>query len=247
MDLKGYKFDTKGDFIKYLYTVICLATKNIKEYERQVKKLEEYIKEKNLVERSKRNISAEVYEDFRGVMANITGHLSNIFGDGAKFGISYQNYRKNVRKSEAKKLSIDYLELTQKQENELNSITTARNWINHVPVSLIHSVKQHAFQEAIDPDAPIIIPHFEKYEGVWLVSMYEEDYRDLQAYKRVFEWITQDYSKLTGTPCRILERTIPVRPISDLEIPKISAGIQHKRIKTIEDIKQHYLELKNED
>ncbi|RAS91780.1 hypothetical protein A3863_04695 [Priestia endophytica] len=170
-------------------------------------------------------------------------HLSNIFGDGAKFGLSYHNYRKNVKKKEARKFNIDYLKLTDEQEAELNSITTSRNWINHIPVSLIHSTKAAAFQESIDSNMPIFIPHFEKYEGIWMVSMYEENYEGLQNYKKVFEWVKEDYSKLTGTPCRIVERTIPVvRPIEDLEIARISAEIQHKRIKTIEQIKQKYLD-----
>lgn len=246
MTLKGYTFKTKDDFIKYLSEVIYLASKNIREYERHVKKLEEYIKEKKLDERPKRNVSAEIYEDFRAKMGYMSGYLSNIFGDGAEYGISYRKYRDNITQK-GKRLNIDYLELTQEQNAELNSITTARDWINHIPVSLIHSTKSAAFQEVINPNTPIFIPHFEKYEGIWLVSMYESNYEGLQGYKKVFKWITEDYSKLTGKNFKILEHTIPLRPIADLEIAKISSEIQYKRIKTIEQIKQHYLDAEKEE
>ncbi|MYL35634.1 hypothetical protein GLW05_18825 [Pontibacillus yanchengensis] len=138
------------------------------------------------------------------------------------------------------KLNLHYQKLTQDQEEELNSVTTSRNWGSHVPSSLVHSTYKKAFNIEVDIDKPIFITEFKNYQGIWLTSLYEESFKNLQGYKGLFELVKKDYEKLTGNPCIIKCNEYPVRDISDLKIPKISYAIQKKEIKNIEDIKDLY-------
>lgn len=240
MDLKGYTFNNKEDFIYYLRHIIIAVTRNLSTYENQINNLGKYIEERNLIERPKRVVSAELYENYRSLLGFTGNYLSNLFGDTAEYGCSYRNYRKNVKKK-AQELGIEYVEFTQAQEEELNKITSNRNWGNHVPVSLIHSTEEKAFGKSIDTNLPIFVATFEKFEGMWLVDLYNSNYGGLQLYKEFFKVAVKDYEKLTGKHCVIFEQSYPVRDMSDLIIPKISVGIQTKKIKTIEDIKLMYL------
>ncbi|MCB5235891.1 hypothetical protein [Niallia circulans] len=241
MDLKAYTFNNKEDFIYYLRDILILATKNISNYERKIKDLGNFIEGRNLIERPKRVVSSEIYEDYRSMLGYTGNYLSNLFGDAAEYGCSYRNYRKNVKKK-AKELEIEYITFTQEQETNLNEITSARNWGNHVPVSLIHSTKDKAFGEKIDTRIPIFVPIFEKYQGMWLVDLYNSNYANLSRYKDVFKLVVEEYEKLIGNNCIIFEKSVPVRDMSDLIIPIISSGIQNKEIKTIEDIQKIYQE-----
>lgn len=239
MDLKGYTFNNKENFIFYLRHILIIGTKQLSIYENQIDNLANYIEEKNLKERPRRVVSAETYENYRALLGFSGNYLSNLFGDTAEYGCSYRNYRKNVKKK-AKELRIDYLEFTQEQETTFNEITSARNWGNHVPVSLIHSTEEKAFGKSIDTNIPIFVASFEKFKGMWLVDLYNSNYAILQGFKEVFNIAVKDYEKLTGKPCAIIKKSIPVRDMSDLIIPKISVEIQNKNIKTIEDIQQRY-------
>jgi hypothetical protein len=241
MDLKGYTFNTKEDFIFYLRHILISVTKNLSTYEKRISDLANYIEEKNLIERPRRVVSTEVYENFRSLLGFTGNYLSNLFGDTAEYGSSYRNYRRYAKKK-AMELGIKYLEFSQNQETELNAITSARNWGNHVPVSLIHSTKDKAFGEVIDTSIPIFVPKFEKFEGLWLVDLYNSNFASLKGYKEMFKLAVKDYEILTGKPCVMFEKSYPVRDMSDLIIPRISVGIQNKEIKTIEDIQQIYFE-----
>ncbi len=239
LDLRGYTFNTKEDFLFYIHHLIIGIVKNLDIYTKHIDELGELIEERNLIERPKRVVSAEIYDKFNAMLGNSTSNLSNYFGDAADFGSSYRNYRRYIKKK-SEKLEIGYVEFTQEQEEELNKVTTARNWGNHIPVSLIHSTMRKAFEEKIDTSKPIFPAYFEKYQGMWLVSLYEQNYKILQSYKELFELLKKDYEALTGNPCLISKVFHEVRDISDLQIPEISYGIQTKKIKTVEDIKAHY-------
>ncbi|WP_087972755.1 hypothetical protein [Oceanobacillus rekensis] len=239
MNLKGYTFNSKEDFVYYIHHLIIGISINLKRYERQINELGEYIEERDLAARPKRVVSTEICENYESMLNYTSSYLMNLFGDQAKFGISYQNYRKQVFKK-SKELNIDYVQITEEQKEELNEITTSRDWGSHVPVSLLHSSSQKAFNLRLDIDTPIYIAEFKKYQGLWLVSLYDINFRSLEGLKGLFELVKQDYEKLTGNPCRIVTNKYPIRDINDLMIPAISSGIQKKEIKSIEDIQKIY-------
>ncbi|PAE06396.1 hypothetical protein CHI12_16610 [Terribacillus saccharophilus] len=239
MNLKGYKFNTKEDFVYYIQHLIYGISKTMDIFEKHLNELETYIKDRDLAERPKRVISPDIHDRYNSMLGNSSNQLLNYFGDQAELGCSYQNYRKNIKKK-SKELNLSYIEFTQEQEEELNNVTTSRNWSNHIPVSLIHSTKRKAFGEEIDVTKPISISVFEKYEGAWLIDLHLQEKNSLDAFKALFELLKKDYKELTGFPCLIQRNTYSLRPIEDLVIPEISFGIQSKKIKTVDDIKAYY-------
>ncbi|WP_163971812.1 hypothetical protein [Oceanobacillus halotolerans] len=239
MNLKGYTFNSKEDFVYYIHQLIIGITNTLKRYERQINELGKYIEEKDLIARPKRVVSTDICENYESMLNYTSSYLMNLFGDQANFGMSYQNYRRHVVKK-SKELNLDFVTLTEEQKEELNEITTSRDWGSHVPVSLLHSTSHKALNLTVDANNPIKVAEFEKYQGLWLVSLYDVNFRSLEGLKGMFELVKQDYEKLTGNPCRIVIQKYPIRNINDLMIPIISSGIQRKEIKSIEDIQNIY-------
>ncbi|KOS61965.1 hypothetical protein FJQ98_19365 [Lysinibacillus agricola] len=239
MSLKGYTFKDASDFIYYLNHLLILTYNNLEVYERLINKLGRYIEEKNLIGDQQQIITSIDYEEFRAMLGYQSNYLNNLIGDHAAFGCSYQNYRKNIELN-AVELNLGYVELSQDQREDLNRVTTARNWGNHVPVSLINSTLQKAYNVPIDLTKPIYTAHFNNYDGAWLIDMYQSSLNSLEGYKIIFETMKEDYSKLTGHPCTIEKQLYEIRDMRDLIIPKISADIQSKKGITNEDIRKEY-------
>lgn len=241
MNLKEYVFSTKEDFIHYIQHLIFTISNSIEIYEKHIDELSEYIKDRDLLNRPKRVISPDTFHKYNAMLGSSANQLSNLFGDQADFGCSYQNYRRNIKKK-AEELHLRYMAFTQEQQEKLNNVTTARNWYCHIPVSLIHSTKRKAFNQEIDISKPLYLSNFEKYQGAWLTSLHLQDKASLEGYKELFELLKQDYKELTGFPCLIQKVNYAVRPIEDMIIPEISFGIQSKKIKTVDAIRAYYQE-----
>ncbi|MGE6756040.1 hypothetical protein ACQKFO_21805 [Rossellomorea sp. NPDC071047] len=233
MTLKKFNFETESDFIFYLKNLLILSFRNINIYETHIRELEQHIEEKKLVERPKRVVSSKTYEDFKARLTNTHSYILNLFGDQSELGTSYQNYRKA-----AKKKKISLLDLSDEQQSELNDITTSRDWSSHIPASLLNSSKER--RSNLEIRGPISLPEFTKYRGIWLVSLYEDSYRNLQDFKGIMDLLKQEYEALTGEPCIISTFNMEVREIDELSIPKLSWLIQDKKIKTIADLKKHW-------
>ncbi|AWM23010.1 hypothetical protein [Bacillus subtilis] len=240
MDLRKYKFNSKDDFIFYLREILVTASKNISYLENKLQLLKNYIDERNLIERPKRVISAEMYDDYKSTISNTTNYLSNLFGDASDLGISYRNYRTFVKKK-ADELNLKYLDFTQEQEELMNKITTARNWSSHIPASLINSMEERVLNKKVDINNPIFVPKFERYSGIWLVDLYNNSFEIFHNYKTIFEIAFKDYEQLIEKRTVIFEKSVPLRDISDLIIPKISSEIQHRNIKSTSEIQQKYI------
>lgn len=238
MTLKEFKFSTEEDFLYYLKILIILAHKTVNRYEEQVKELEEYIQEHNLIERPKRVVSYKVYEDFRAKLSYTSTYILNLFGDESEFGTSYKIYRKK-----AKKRGIKILDLNDEQLAELNEVTTSRDWVCHIPASLLHSSIDRAFNLRVN-EGPISFPEFKRYRGIWLITLFEKCCKNLEGYKGLLNLLKKEYEVLTGEPCIIMPFKEEIREIDDLQIPEISWLIQNKKIKSIEDIKKRYEQTK---
>lgn len=214
-------FNTKDDFITYLKHLIILASKGIKRYEEQINQLGSYIEDKKLIERPNCLISSKEYENFKSMLMFSHGYLLNLFGDQSEMGISYQNYRKQLKKKD-RTLNFNFLELTEEQKAELNKVTTARDWSHHIPASLMHAQNELALERNLAVVNPIFYSDFQKYRGIWLVDLYRESVENLENFKRLLELLKEDYSVITGDPCMVVPITFEIREIDDLKIPKIS-------------------------
>ncbi|RIU93311.1 hypothetical protein [Oceanobacillus picturae] len=241
MGLKDYTFNTKEDFIHYIYHLVVGISNSINSFEMQLNDLGDYITERNLIEKKRRLVSAKVYERYCYLLGSPFDNLLNLFGDNAAYGSSYKNYRKNVKKK-GSSLGITYMKFTPEQEERLNEVTTARDWASHVAVSLIHSTEDKAFDNKIDTREPIYISLPENYPGFRLVKLYIEHYESLLSFKELFCLLKKDYEELTGTPCIVLRESHHLSDIGELTVASISAGIQTKKVKTIEDIQRIYKE-----
>lgn len=239
MNLKDYSFNTKENFIDYLRHIIIVSVNSIKRYEIQLHKLDKFIQKEGLIDNPKATVEADIYEEYKEMLSYSSSYLLNIIGDHAKFGTSYQNYRKNVEKK-SKELQIDYCELSEEEKAELNRVTTARDWSSHIPASLIHSTKRNVIKEKEIRNL-IDIPDFQYYEAEWIISLFDQNNSSLDGFKKILELMKKDYTAVTKSPCNIVQFKIPVRTINDLIIPKISWDIQSKKINTRDEIKNEYL------
>lgn len=246
MNMKDYTFITKEDFVHYMHHLVEAISITLDNLEEQYNDLGNFIKERKLKERPKRVISTKRYTNFTYLLSGPVGDILNLFGDTAEFGISYRNYRMAVKKG-GKELNIDYVEFTQEQEQQLNKVTTARNWGSHMASSLISSKREKVFGENLDSGKPIYIPKYKKHRGSALVGLYNRQTESIESYKELFNLLKEDYEKLTGYPCLIFKEEYEINDSNDLIIPRISAGIQTKSIKSVEEIKDIYNRLENKE
>ena len=235
MTLKQFKLSNEEDFIYYLRELILLVHKHLEVYKERISQLELYIETHKLIEKTESVISPKIYEDFRSRLIFTSNYLLNAFGDQSDLGISYQNYRRLVKKK-----NIKHLFLKDEDQSELNNLTTLRDWSAHIPASILHSTEVRA--KGIKEVGPIYYPEFESFQGLWLVSLYEQSYNSLQTFIKWKSVLKREYEFLTGEICVILPFSVGVRNIDDLQIAKISWLIQDKKIKSVSEIKGLYVQ-----
>ncbi|WP_411954778.1 hypothetical protein ACKXGF_02870 [Alkalibacillus sp. S2W] len=239
MSLKNYKFNTKEDFVYYINHLIIGISLSLDGLEEQCRELGDFIEERQLRKRPKRVVSYKTYANYVYILDGPVSDLLNLFGDDAENGSSYRNYRKNVKKK-SEDLNIDYVRFTQEQQEQLNKVTTARNWGHHNAVSLINAKKEKVYAEKLDASTPIYIPKYRKCSGRLLVEIYDKHTETLNSFKELFQLLKEDYNKLTGYPCLIYEYEVDQKFDGDSIIPEISANIQTKNINSIEEIQSIY-------
>lgn len=232
---KDFKLENKDDYIYYL-TELLLSTNNYLQANKSaIDELGDFIDSHNLLNKDQL-VEEDYYIKFRDRINESSLSLLNVFGDHANFACSYQNYRKLIKETD-----FSYLELSSDEQSKLNQLTTTRNWVAHIPLSLLNSYKERGRDvRAVRNDDFIFYPVFEKYESRWLIDLYGSSLNHLKDFKKWFECLKSEYKVLTGRNCVLTEFKIDVRPFSDIAVSQVSLMIQKKEIKTLKDVENFY-------
>lgn len=227
-NLKIYKMQSKEDYILYLRELIILAHKHMINYKRYLESIEEYIKINGYDKKTEVSIKPEVYLENQDKINNTSTYLFNLFADDTGIAMSYKKFRRYADKKKIKQLQLG---LNDEIKNIISQFNDLRNWSAHIPESLFTArmeiIKKHNLEEYFMSDySTISIPDFQSYEAAWIIDLLRENKHLYSGCSKIFQQMKKDYSKLTGNSMRIEKKSIPIRPIKNMDIPKISFEIQ---------------------
>lgn len=207
-DLQEYKLETREDFAQYLKFIIQYIQSNLHLFRTYLEEL------KIIVNNEQPTIPYRTYEDHRIKLGLLSLFLSNIFADHSTAGVSYKKCRKALNKK-SDELSINIQPLPNEIGKLLNDFYNFRNWSAHVPESLIQSIiiNKMIFHQPLQPSPMIDIETYSLYEFTWIVSLYRENERLYNDFRKVFSYVKKDYSRIIGS-------TMEVRLIKNNDIPK---------------------------
>lgn len=240
---KYFALEKKEDFIEYLLFLIRHTQIYMKQYKRYLKEMEQIIEKMGLRENPLKKIEPELYEDFRNKISTPGDKLLNVLGDETKSAISYRKFRVIVkRKMKKNNLNIGLEELPEEIWNILKELNISRNWGLHIPESLL--VAEIEIRKMCEKEKGIVYKRnynpikntvFNYYEGGWIVDLYEECTKLHSGFSIVFQQMKRDYSKLIGESMRMENAVFDVRPLQDMNLPKISTSIQRGEYKGSSD------------
>lgn len=234
---KNFKFNNKFDYLVYLRYLIIQSHKFMKRHAIYTVALEREIEELGLFDQPNQLVDTFIYEEHNDRIQFVSSKLLNLYGDLQADSLSYYKYRKKLvqRNTEVKEilgtLPKEMLEL-------LSSINQSRNWALHMPESLLNSHNVHvekSWSESqrilyLSEFTPINIPCFEKYEGIWLLSLYNECYLYQENYEKIYNQMISDYETLLEDDLEINEEIYKVRNFKeDSVIPKTSLKMQQRK------------------
>ncbi|WP_053984877.1 hypothetical protein [Niameybacter massiliensis] len=209
VQLKVFKLQEKKDFIIYLNEIIARTYKCLHRYKEYLHEMDEYIKEHKKEGKEKIYIDNNDYGKFQDCISNIDGYIVNLIGDTQKESISYINFRTIIKKRKNKgSLGFEIKDLDKEVEEMILHITKTRNWINHVPQSLLCSEEKLRDEGKINfrDISPIIIYMFEECELELLEDLYNQSEENYGYIKKIFSHIKKDYSNLIGESVRIFTK-----------------------------------------
>jgi len=239
-NFKSYNLDNKENFIIYLRGLIIMTHKHISVYKRYVDELDKYIKENEYDKIKTACIDPFIYFEYKDKMDGVLAYLLNLIGDETKTAMSYRKFRNFAKKRQSKGLELDLTELSEEIKFILNEFNNLRNWSLHVPESLFTAqfeiAKKYGLEKnSMNTSSTIIIPEFSTYEAEWLVDLLKEHKNIYSGSRKVFQQMKKDYSLLVGESMRIEKKHHNVRPVKDMDIPRISYEIQRGKYKGIVD------------
>lgn len=126
----------------------------------------------------------------------------------------------------------------------LNEMNNSRNWGLHEPESLLNAHLENInefwpkeeIQWYLNNFNPIYIAKFNKYEGKWLLSLYESVTGNLKFYKEIYNYIVEDYKILSGDEnYQVIYNEVDIRPFElEIKLPQTSMEMQKKKYKSVE-------------
>ena len=131
---KQFVLNSKEQCIVYLYKIISsceLCMDDFREYNRQIESELKNLKKGDLV-------PIKIYKDFVNKTYNIMTYILNLLGDAQSASISYMKYRKLARKViKNGDFELALSEIDDEVESLISEFNKTRNWLNHVPESLL--------------------------------------------------------------------------------------------------------------
>lgn len=190
---KRFIFKQPYDYIIYLQRIIIttqICLNKLKRYNKEIKDTLTKFE-------GQEQISYELYADLKDKTSNEIAYLLNVIGDSSCEAVSYYNYRKYIKLN---RFQMKYTELSKETQEILEYFRSLRNWINHIPASLINSdiecIKQGYSQPYIDNPIEIYMNQYVTVE--LLRDLHNQNLIIYDQAKKVFQMCKKDYSLLIG-------------------------------------------------
>lgn len=222
---KQFPLTNKENCTIYLYKIIStceLCMDQFKQYNAQTKKtLDEY--------KGKDNLSIEIYQDMCHKTYDIMSYLLNLLGDAQTSSISYFKYRQQIEKRIKKGITdISLHNILSETKELISEFNKTRNWLNHVPESLLVSEMELVQAGKAElPLDPVIIVHHNIVSYEYFEHLYLSNIEFCQKARKIIQAAKKDYSLLMGksiTYPRIY--TDEPMGMGRVEAAKMSAKIQ---------------------
>lgn len=238
---KQFKVVTKNDYLIYLRQIVISLNIHFNSLEKYCDALKVIIDELKLEVNPKCEINSSLYEDFRDKTQFVENKILNLLGDMQNDSMSYIKFKKTLVKR-----NIEVKQLISKVPEELtvmlNEMNNSRNWGLHEPESLLNAhlenIKEVWPKEEVrcylNNFNPIYIAKFNKYEGTWLLSLYESVTGNLKFYQDIYNYIIEDYKILSGDEnYQVIYNEVDVRPFElEIKLPQTSMEMQKKTYKS---------------
>lgn len=164
-----------------------------------------------------------------GIEINVMEYILNLLGDAQTSSISYFKYRNLIQKRIKKGMTdIQILPHSEEITDLLSEFNKMRNWLNHVPESLLVSEMELVNNGKAElPLNPVIIVHhkFASYE--YFEHLYLSNVDFCKKARKIIQAAKRDYSLLVGESVSY-QRVYSDEPIGigSAEAAKMSAKIQ---------------------
>lgn len=229
--MKSFDLKSKDEFIIYLQELIGRTYKCIRKYNRYLERLSSYIETlKNEEDDKEIKITEEVYSEFADLLSSVESYVLNLIGDHQQSSMSYKKFRDLIDKRKKKgKIDFEIRELDETVIEYLNELNKMRNWVNHVPESLLTSEIKLIQEGKLKGHSrnPIIINIEQYYSLEYLVDLYETASSFSKVIGSVHQSMKKDYSSLIGESMSIAKNYIAKpRGVEFLEAAKLSGQVQ---------------------
>ena len=230
--MKRFQLENKDDFRVYLHEIIGRMDKCIVKYKRYLQRMNNYI-QKITEEDNIRNDSPMPYDDyseFVDLFSSVDSYVLNLIGDSQDNSISYKKFRDILAKRKNKNtLDFEIRELDEKTVLLINDLNKMRNWINHVPESLLVSqIKLIDEGNLCKHDVNPIGIYYHNYCTFELLKdLFDTSQNFYKGIRRIHQNMKKDYSSLIGERVEV-ERIFLDKPkgVEHLEMAKLSASVQ---------------------
>lgn len=224
---KQFSLDTKEHCIYYLWRIISsceLCMDSFKDFNKETEEILQKYKKKD-------KIPYYIYTSMSNKTSNVMCYLLNLLGDCQTTSISYFKYRKQAQKlinrgnTDIKIIPISEDSLVNKLLIEFNK---QRNWLNHVPESILLSelelLKQGKIRLNLDP---VKIFHYNYVSYEWFEDLYNGNKHFYENARIIIQAAKKDYSLLQDKTIEYPREyiDIPVTP-KNAEAVQMSAKIQ---------------------
>lgn len=224
-DKKQFPLTNKENCIIYLYKIISsceICMDGFKRYNRQTKELlDQYSGEKY--------VPFDIYEDMCHKTYDIMSYTLNLLGDAQASSISYFKYRHQIQKRIKKgMLDIPLHDIDAKTEEIMSELNKTRNWLNHVPESiLVSEMELVRAGKASLPLDPVQIVHHKIVTYQYFEHLYLSNMDFCQKARKVIQAAKKNYSLLQGKSITY-QRIYKDEPLGKerAEIAQMSAKIQ---------------------
>ncbi|MBR1662701.1 MAG: hypothetical protein IJ696_00040 [Ruminococcus sp.] len=197
---KEFPLDSKKNCCIYLNRIISsceLCMDKMKAYNTELKEYVDKYRGQDIV-------PYKIYSEMTDKSYNVISYLVNLLGDSQTVSISYFKYRNYISKHIKRgNTDIPFLKATSEISELLNQFNRERNWLNHIPESLlIEELKRVDNGKMEFPMNPVEIMHYNYVTFEYFNNLYLSNCEFYDRARRLIQFAKKEYSMLMG--CSIL-------------------------------------------
>lgn len=232
--MKSFRLENRLQFEVYLRELITRTHKCLTKEKMYLERLSKYIGEKKLekigLETKDIVIKYLDYSEFLSLLSGVEAYAVNIVGDNQSISMSYKKFRDIICKRKNKG-TIDFAlpDLSEDEQSSLNHICMLRNFLNHIPESLLMSELKLIEEGKLRDHGsnPIEVFYNEYCTLEYAEDLFNQSNQLYHGIKKMHQCMKRDYSSIIGESVQV-NRIYISKPttIDHLEIGKLSSEVQ---------------------